>query len=84
MLLIKLRVDVVSGESQSLITIVFTALVSMCSVLDLFQQRVAPFYRGFLPLFQQRVAPFYRTLTTTTDQQTGFLAGSDRLVLGMR
>ena len=24
-----------------------------------------------LDLFQQRVAPFYRTLTTTTDQQTG-------------
>ena len=38
----------------------------------------------FFDLFQQRVAPFYRTLTTTTDQQTGLLAGSDRLVLGMR
>ena len=35
-------------------------------------------------MFQQRVAPFYRTLTTTTDQQTSLLAGSDRLVLGMR
>ena len=31
----------------------------------------------------QQVAPFARTWTTTTDQQTGFLAGSDRLVLGM-
>ena len=53
-------------------------------VLNLFQQRVAPFYHGFLPLFQQRVAPFYRTLTTTTEQKTGLLGGSDRLVLGMR
>ena len=38
-------------------------------VLDLFQQRVAPFHRGFLTLFQQRVAPFYRgffdTVSTT-------------------
>ena len=42
-----------------------------------------PFYRGFLPLVRQRVAPISRTQTTTTDQQTGPLAGSDRLVLGM-
>ena len=37
-----------------------------------------------LELFQQRVAPFYSTLTTTTDQKTSLLAGSDRRVLGMR
>ena len=44
-------------------------------VLDLFYQRPAPFYRGFVPLFQQHVAPFYRTLTTTTDQQTSVSLG---------
>ena len=39
----------------------------------------------YLPpdLFPQRVAPICPTWTTTTDQQTGLLAGSDRLVLGM-
>ena len=51
-------------------------------VLNMIPQRVAPFYRGFLPLFQQHVTPFDRTRTTTTDQQTSLLARSDRLVLG--
>ena len=37
-----------------------------------------------LHLFPQRVASIYRTRTTTTDQQTGHLAGSDRHVLGVR
>ena len=38
--------------------------------------------QGFvLDLFQQRDAAFYRTLTMTTDQQAGLLAGSDRLAL---
>ena len=48
-------------------------------------QRVAPFYRDMCHC-SQRVAPFYlETLTTTTtDQTTGLLVRSDRLVLGMR
>ena len=47
-------------------------------------QRVAPFYRDFCHC-SQRVAPFYpETLTTTTDQTTGLLVRSDRLVFGMR
>ena len=35
-------------------------------------------------LFPQQVSPFFRTRTTTTDQQTSLLAGSDRHVLGVR
>ena len=35
-------------------------------------------------LFPQQVSLFFRTRTTTTDQQTSLLAGSDRLVLGVR
>ena len=47
-------------------------------------QRVAPFYHDFCHC-SQRVAPFYlETLTTTTDQTTGLLVRSGRLVLGMR
>ena len=48
-----------------------------CLAPDLFPQQVSVF-------FQQRVSPFFRTRTTTTDQRTSLLAGSDRHVLGVR
>ena len=48
-----------------------------CLAPDLFPQQVSLF-------FQQRVSPFFRTRTTTTDQQTSLLAGSERHVLGVR
>ena len=48
-----------------------------CLAPDLFPQQVSLFS-------QQRVSPFFRTRTTTTDQQTSPLAGSDRHVLGVR
>ena len=49
-------------------------------------QRLAPaLFPKQVSLFsQQLVSPFFRTRTTTTDQQTSLLAGSDRHVLGVR
>ena len=55
-----------------------------CLVLDLFPQRVAPFDRGSFATISTTGCPdLSDTDDVDTDQQTGLLAGSDRLVLGM-
>ena len=51
-------------------------LICECSVFSSW-----PLSTTDLPFLQQRVSPFVRTRTTTTDQWTSLLAGSNRLAL---